>query len=69
MTVIESDDPKIEVGKSYPDNATIDVAPGKTVKLVLPSAKTKVVKGEDDHASGKQSAPFGGTRGGEEPDE
>ncbi|MGE0024545.1 MAG: hypothetical protein AB7S70_13055, partial [Hyphomicrobium sp.] len=29
MTVIESDDPKIAVGKTYADDATVDVAPGK----------------------------------------
>jgi len=71
MTVIESDDPEIAVGRTYPDGATVDVAAGKTVKLALPSDKTKVIKGtgEADTASGDQSAPFGGTRGEETPDE
>lgn len=62
MTVFESDDPKIAIGTAFPDDAIVDVAPGKTVKVHTADNKTKVFRGDTAEGGDHGTKPIGGAR-------
>jgi hypothetical protein len=60
MEVIESNAPNISKGSRYPDDAQLDIPPGKSVRvLVLPSKTIKTLFGPQDG-----NKAWGGARGG-----
>lgn len=45
IIILTSNAPKLKSGQTLPDNASLNIPAGKKVQLILPSGKTKTLKG------------------------